>query len=472
MSGLVVVILAAGQGKRMHSALPKVLHPLLGTPMLGHVLNTALQLQPKRMVVVTGHGREAVQAYVAQWAQVNQAQAVCLEQPNPNGTGHAVLCAREGWQDAEQVLILYGDVPLLRWQTLDALLAVRQKAPLALLVAQLPDPTGYGRVALHPDGQHMLGVVEHKDASEAERQLRIVNAGMMAVSADFLANTLTQLQPNNAQGELYLTDLVALAAAQGQGGVALQVDDNMEVSGVNSRAELAALTTVLRNRVALAHLHAGVGMDDADAVWIEPTVQLAADCSLGMDVELRGNTQIEAGARIDRGCVLTDVTVAAGAHVLPYTVATEASIGAGAHVGPFAHLRPGTVLQERVKVGNFVETKKANLGPGAKASHLSYLGDADIGANCNIGAGTITCNYDGVFKYRTTLGADVFIGSDSQLVAPVTVGQGAYVGAGSTITQDVPAGALALSRTPQRAIEGWVARKQVRDDEKRKKSKD
>ena len=455
---LTVVVLAAGLGKRMASKLPKVLHPVLGEPMLGHVLRTAEALQPTQIVVVTGHGRVQVENWLV--TRANPLPIVCIEQVNPNGTGHAMLCAQPAWQDADQVLILYGDVPLLRAETLQALLRDRGDRPLSLLVARVPDPTGYGRVVLN--GAEIARVVEHKDASEAERQIDAVNAGMMAVRADFLKASLGKLTPNNAQGELYLTDLVAIAAHSGRPGVATIAGDASEIQGVNNRAELAVATGVLRKRVNFAWMMSGVAMDEPESTWIETSVRIEPDASLGASVELRGETRVAAGARIDRGCVLRDVTVAEHAHLLAYTVAHDARIGEAAHVGPFAHLRPGTELAAEVKVGNFVETKKARLGVGAKASHLSYLGDADIGPGCNIGAGTITCNYDGVNKFKTTLGAGVFIGSDTQLVAPVTLGDEAYVGAGSTITKDVPAGALAVSRTEQKNIEGWTAKKKAR----------
>jgi bifunctional UDP-N-acetylglucosamine pyrophosphorylase/glucosamine-1-phosphate N-acetyltransferase len=460
MAGLAVVVLAAGQGKRMQSALPKVLHKVLGEPMLGHVLRTAEALRPDKLVVVTGHGRAQVEAYVAQWAQGHALQPVCVEQENPNGTGHAALCAQPAWQDADEVLILYGDVPLLRAETLQKLMDARHDGLLSLLVADQPDPTGYGRVVL--EGEQIRRVVEHKDASETERRITYVNAGMMAVRADFLAEALGKLRPDNAQGELYLTDLVGMAAQSGHAGRALLLHDGSEVQGVNNRAECALATGILKKRINLQHMLAGVAIEEPETTWIEATVRLEPDCTIGAQVELRGKTIVSAGALIERGCVVTDAEIGPGAHLLPYTVAAESRVGPGAHVGPFAHLRAGTVLEEKVKVGNFVETKKARLGKGAKASHLSYLGDAEIGPDCNIGAGTITCNYDGVNKFRTTLGAGVFIGSDTQLVAPVTLGDGAYVGAGTTVTEDVPAGALAVSRSPQRNIEGWVAKKKAR----------
>lgn len=455
---LAIVVLAAGQGKRMHSSKPKVLHDVLGEPMLGHVLRTAHALTPETLVVVTGHGRLQVEPYVLN--RQGQPRAICVEQVNPNGTGHAVLCAQRAWQFADEVLVLYGDVPLLRSQTLRTLLDARGDGLMSLLAAHMPDPTGYGRVILD-ENQRIARVVEHKDASEVDKQTTLCNAGMVAVRKDFLLASLQQLRPNNAQGELYLTDLLAMAAEAGE-PAAVALADCAEIQGVNNRTECAVATAILRKRINLAHMLAGVALQEPETTWIEATVALAPDCEIAGGVELRGETSVAAGALIERGCVLRDTQIAENAHVLPYTVATEATVGAGAHVGPFAHLRPGSVLGAAVKIGNFVETKKAVFGTGAKASHLSYIGDAEIGADCNLGAGTITCNYDGVNKFKTTLGTGVFIGSDSQLVAPVTVGDGAYVGAGTTVTRDVPAGALAVSRTDQRNIDGWAAKKRER----------
>ncbi len=459
-----VVILAAGLGKRMHSATPKVLHRVLGEPMLGHVLRTAHDLGSERTVVVTGHGRAAVEAYVAQWAAAHpEAVApICIEQVDPHGTGHAMQCALPALAGASEVLVLYGDVPLLRVSSLLALLEARGDGLLSLLVTNMADPTGYGRVLLEA-GNRIARVVEHKDASEFVRKITVINAGMMALDANFLRQALADLRADNAQGELYLTDLVEMAAKRGQPGVACMVSDAAEVQGVNNRLECALATKSLRHRINEALMLSGVGLEDPDHAWIEASVAIEPDCRIGADVELRGKTRIAAGVVIERGCILTDCEVGPGAHLLPYCVAAQAVIGPDAHVGPFAHLRPGSVLEAKVKVGNFVETKKTTLRRGAKASHLSYLGDADIGPDCNIGAGTITCNYDGKNKFKTVLGRGVFIGSDTQLVAPVTLGDGAYVGAGTTVTGDVPAGALAVSRTPQRNIEGWVAKRQARD---------
>ncbi|MSP92585.1 MAG: UDP-N-acetylglucosamine diphosphorylase/glucosamine-1-phosphate N-acetyltransferase [Myxococcales bacterium] len=457
-----VVILAAGQGKRMHSARPKVLHPVLGEAMLSHVLRTAHTLKPDRIVVVTGVGRAEVEAFVAaQPVPAGSVVPVCAVQPEQRGTGHAVLCAQVAWQGTTEVIVLCGDVPLLRPETLLAVSAARGDAACALVAVDLADPTGYGRLVVGPDGR-VERIVEQKDATAAERAIRATNAGLYAFDAAFLAGALPQLRADNAQGELYLTDVAALAAAAGRAPVPVWASEAAEVQGVNNRLDLAECSDHLRRRIVRQWLRAGVSFDAPDSAWVETTVVLEPDASIGADVELRGRTAIAAGARIGRGCVLTDTTVAAGAELLPYSVATGARIGPGAHVGPFAHLRPGTDLGADVKVGNFVETKKARFGPGAKAGHLSYLGDCDIGARSNIGAGTITCNYDGVNKFRTVLGEGVFIGSDTQLVAPVTLGDGAYVGAGTTVTQDVPPGALAVSRTGQLNVEGWVARQQAK----------
>lgn len=454
-----VVILAAGQGSRMKSQKPKVLHEVLGQPMIGHVLGAAAALDAARVIVVTGHGRAAVDAWVADWATRHPTVDVqCVEQVDPRGTGHAVQFALPALADADEVLILYGDVPLLRVSTLSALLDARADGAISLLAGDAPDPTGYGRVILN-GARRISAVVEHKDASPSQRQVALVNAGMMAVRADFLRGALGRLDDNNAQGELYLTDLLAIAAQDGEPGAVHVASDWAELQGVNTRAQCAQATDTLRARVLRGLMDAGVAVERPELTWVEAGVRVGADATLSGGVELRGDTVIGAGTRVDRGCVLTDTVVGANAHLKPYTVADQARIGDHAAVGPFAHLRPGTELGARVKVGNFVETKKAKLHEGAKASHLSYLGDCDIGAGSNVGAGTITCNYDGKNKHRTVLGEGVFIGSDTQLVAPVTLGDGAYVGAGTTVTEDVPAGALAISRTRQTNIEGWVAKK-------------
>jgi len=456
---LAIVVLAAGHGTRMKSTTPKVLHPVLGEPMVGHVLRLAEALTPDRIVVVTGAGREAVEGWLH--GQTWSTDLRTVEQVDPRGTGHAAQFALAELDGMNEVLILYGDVPLLRLNSLRDLLSARGDRPLSLLVAKVPDPTGYGRVLSDDEGL-IERIVEHRDASDAQRQVDVVNAGMMVTDRAFLEQALARLESNNDQGELYLTDLAELAATAGTPGTISVLQDWTEMQGINNRVQCAEATAVLRQRVNTGHMLAGVGMDEPDSAWIEAGVQIEPDASIGPDCELRGATTIAQGARISRGSVLVDTKVAQDALIKPYCVITESDVGPNTQVGPFAHLRPGTTLQNKVKVGNFVETKKALLRDGAKASHLSYLGDCDIGAASNIGAGTITCNYDGTHKHKTVLGKGVFIGSDTQLVAPVNLGDGAYVGAGGTITEDVPAGALALSRARQRNIEGWVARKQAK----------
>jgi bifunctional UDP-N-acetylglucosamine pyrophosphorylase/glucosamine-1-phosphate N-acetyltransferase len=457
-----VVVLAAGHGKRMKSALPKVLHPVLGEPILAHVLRTAWTLRPDKLVVVVGVGREQVEAFVqALPVPAGCVAPQCLIQEQQLGSGHALQAAEPGWRDCDEVVALSGDVPMLQPGTLAALTEARGEARCSLLVTDLAEPGSYGRVIGDGHGR-VTRIVEHKDATETERAIRTINAGLYAFAREFLHEALPRLRNDNAQGEYYVTDLVGLAAAHAPLPVAVPVADPAEVAGINNRLELAQATAELRRRTNESWLLQGVGFDDPATAWVEATVALEPDCRIGAAVELRGTTAVAAGAVVHRGCVLTNTAVAAGAEVLPYTVATDAAIGPGAHVGPFAHLRPGTVLADHVKVGNFVETKKARIGPHAKASHLSYLGDCDIGARSNVGAGTITCNYDGVDKHKTVLGEGVFIGSDTQLVAPVTLGDGAYVGAGSTVTQDVPAGALALSRVQQVNVAGWVGRNEAK----------
>ncbi len=458
---LAIVVLAAGQGKRMLSDLPKVLHPVLGEPMIGHVLRQCEALNPARVVVVTGHGRAEVEAWIT-----NQSFGCPLEfveQVSPRGTGHAMQCAMGLLDGCDEVLVLYGDVPLLRPSTLSSLLDGRASSPVSVLTATVPDTARYGRIVVDQSGR-IDQIVEHVDATEEQRQIRLINAGMMAMDTGFARRGLSRLEANNAQGDLYLTDLLAIARDEGHGGIPIEAEDWTEIQGVNTRAECAAATDTLRQRINEDHMAAGVTLLAPLRTWIEASVSIGRDTIIAADVELRGATSVAMATRIDRGCVLVDVEIGKGAYIKPYTVATEARIGANCQVGPFAHLRPGTMLDSNVKVGNFVETKKAVLHEGAKASHLSYIGDADIGAGSNIGAGTITCNYDGTNKHKTVLGEGVFIGSDTQLVAPVTLGDGAYVGAGSTITEDVPAGALALSRTEQRNIEGWVAKRRAKKD--------
>lgn len=448
----VVVVLAAGAGTRMKSATPKALHPVLGVPIVGHVLRIAEQLKPARMIVVTGHKRDAVEAWID--TQSYGCEVRFVEQAEQRGTGHAVKMAVPELGDAEEVLVLYCDGPLLQTETLSKLLSARGDGLVSLMTAEPPDAGKYGRVVLNAEG-HVDRIVEHADADADERAVTLINAGMMALQRRFLEDGLSRLDDNNAQGELYLTDLLGMARDAGVPGASLCADWE-ELQGINDRAELAQASEILQRRVVAKWLAEGVAIQRPNEVVIETTVHISRDVSIAGAVELRGETKIGYGARIDRGCVLSDTTVGEHAHLKPYTVANEARIGSNTAIGPFAHLRPGTVLHNKVKVGNFVETKKAVLREGAKASHLSYIGDADIGAGSNIGAGTITCNYDGTNKFKTVLGEGVFVGSNTALVAPITLGDGAYVGAGSTLTDDVPERSLAVARGRQYVKVGWA----------------
>ena len=454
---LAAVVLCAGKGTRMKSERAKVLHPILGRPLAWYPITSAFELGAQQVVAVVGHQADDVKQALTQGFPGQPLQYAL--QATQRGTGDAVSAARgalTGFNGA--VLILYGDVPLLTVGTLQRLLAAYHptKGPLAMISCRLADPTGYGRV-MRGETQRVEGIVEHKDATPEQRQITEVNAGIYVVESKFLWGALERLTPQNAQGELYLTDIVAQASKVGE--VAVVEAPAEETAGVNDRAELAERAEVIRARINLRHLRAGVTLTHPASTFIDAGVEIGPETTIGPNVSIHGECEIGAHVIIDQGAVLTHTTVGDGAHVKPYSVLEEAVVGPRCHVGPFARLRPGTVLEEDVHVGNFVETKKARLRKGTKAGHLAYLGDADIGPGCNIGAGTITCNYDGVNKHETVLGSGVFVGSDTQLVAPVRVGDGAFIGAGSTITEDVPAGALSMSRTPQTIKEGWAERR-------------
>ncbi|MGV3620651.1 MAG: bifunctional UDP-N-acetylglucosamine diphosphorylase/glucosamine-1-phosphate N-acetyltransferase GlmU [Archangium sp.] len=454
---LAAVVLCAGKGTRMKSERAKVLHPILGKPLAWYPISTAYEIGAQQVVAVVGHQSEEVKAALTKQLPGQVPQFAM--QVQQRGTGDAVAAARgtlTGFSGA--VLILYGDVPLLTADTLKRLIAAYNpgKGPLAMISCTLADPTGYGRV-LRGAGRRVEGIVEHKDATEEQRQITEVNAGIYVVDAKFLWGALEKLTPQNAQGELYLTDIVAQAAKQGE--VAVIEAPAEETAGVNDRAELAERAEVIRARINLRHMKAGVTLQHPASTFIDAGVEIGPETTIGPNVSIQGECEIGANVTIAHGSVLVHTTVGDGAEVKPYSVLEESVVGPKCHVGPFSRLRPGTQLDEEVHVGNFVETKKARLRKGVKAGHLAYLGDADIGSGTNIGAGTITCNYDGVSKHQTVLGAGVFVGSDTQLVAPVNVGDGAFIAAGSTITEDVPAGALALSRTAQTTKEGWAERR-------------
>jgi bifunctional UDP-N-acetylglucosamine pyrophosphorylase/glucosamine-1-phosphate N-acetyltransferase len=456
LQSLAAVVLCAGLGKRMKSEKAKVLHPILGRPIAWYPISRALELGADSVVAVVGHQAEEVKATLS-GLFANQPLSFAL-QASQRGTGDAVASASAALSGhTGPVLILYGDVPLLTTDTLSRLADSYRasKGPLAMITCQMKDPSGYGRVVRA--GPRVTGIVEHKDASAEQRAITEINAGIYLVDARFLWAALAKVTPQNAQGELYLTDIVAQAA---QVGEVVTVDAPAEeTAGVNDRAELAERSEVLRARINLRHLRAGVTLQHPASTFIDEGVEIGPETTIAPGVSLQGECEIGASVTIGQGSVLLHSTVGDGSEVKPYCVLEEAVLGPRCQVGPFARLRPGTRLDEDVHVGNFVETKKAHLKKGSKAGHLAYLGDAEIGERCNIGAGTITCNYDGVNKHLTTLGDGVFIGSDTQLVAPVTVGDGAFIAAGSTIVEDVPAQALAMSRAPQTIKEGWAERR-------------
>ncbi len=448
---VVAIVLAAGQGTRMKSALPKVLHRIAGRTLVEWSVAAALDAGARECVVVVGHGRDTVEDVTRRRFGERVRFALQTEQ---HGTGHAVRCAMEqALADFEgTVLILYGDCPATPPATLKELLAKTRGRRLGLVTARLSSPRGYGRI-LRREGR-VVGIREDKDCDASERAIDEVNPGIYAVDAAFLRAAIADLGSDNAQGELYLTDVVAMAED------VVDVQGEMrQLQGVNDRWQLAACAAVLRERINEALARAGAGLVDPSTTYIDADCVVEADATVAPQVHLRGRCVVRSGAHVDVGCVLRDVEVAAGAYLQPYTVAADSHIGERAQVGPFAHLRPQTILSEGSKVGNFCETKKTTLGKGSKVNHLAYVGDGVIGARVNVGAGVIFCNYDGVQKHTTTLEDDVFVGSDSQLVAPVTIGQGAYVASGSTITKDVPAGALAIARhRKQDNKEGYATR--------------
>jgi bifunctional UDP-N-acetylglucosamine pyrophosphorylase/glucosamine-1-phosphate N-acetyltransferase len=461
-AGLAVVVLAAGLGTRMRSARAKVLHELGGRPLLHYPLAAAAALRPARTVVVVGHQA----AEVERAAEASRAPGlVTVLQEEQRGTGHAVACAIPALDGFDgDVLILYGDVPFIRSATLASLLAAHRTAAadLSLLTVCFADPTGYGRI-IRDAGGRVTGIVEQRDASEAERAIQEINPGFYCVRRSVLAELLPRLRADNAQGEYYLTDLVGLAARSVRRVASVRCEQPDEVAGINTRAELAAMEVRMRAEQVERLMAAGVTFEDPATAYVGPEVEIGPDTVVGPNVILHGRTRIGAGCRIDGTAQLVNTVLGDRVHVRFACVMDGAEVGADAIVGPFARLRPGTRLAERVHIGNFVETKQAALGAGTKANHLAYLGDCDIGDETNIGAGTITCNYDGFHKHRTRIGARVQIGSDTQLVAPVAVADDAYVGAGTTVTRDVPPGALAVSRVPMRVIDGWTGRKRARE---------
>lgn len=464
------LVLAAGQGTRMKSALPKALHTLAGRPMLSYPVDAALEAGAGRVVVVVGRGADAVREMLA---TRYDARVLTALQPEQRGTGDAARCGAEALDaDVGMIAILNGDCPLITARAVGALLKRARTAnvPAALVTTHLDDPRGYGRILRDAQG-HIVRIREDRDCSPDEAALREVNPGVYAVVGAFFRGAVARLRTNNAQGELYLTDMVEIAAREG--GVADLAWDARELAGVNDRNELVACERALVRGLLRRHGEAGVTIRRPETTHVDADVEIAADVVVEGQVELRGRCRIGAGARIDVGCVLQNVEVGAGATLLPYTVAADSVVGERARVGPFANLRAGSELGEEVHIGNFVETKKTRIGKGSKANHLAYLGDGLIGERVNVGAGTIFCNYDGYGKYVTVLEDGVFVGSDSQLIAPVTVGKDGYVATGTTVTLDVPPDALAVGRARQENKLGYAgrvrARLKARADKERKK---
>ncbi|WP_339465119.1 bifunctional UDP-N-acetylglucosamine diphosphorylase/glucosamine-1-phosphate N-acetyltransferase GlmU [Pseudomonas sp. EA_65y_Pfl2_P74] len=444
---LEIVILAAGQGTRMRSALPKVLHPIAGNSMLGHVIHSARQLDPQRIHVVIGHGADVVRERLA----ADDLNFVL--QDKQLGTGHATAQAVP-FITADTVLILYGDVPLIEVETLQRLLKHVVPGQMGLLTVELDDPTGYGRIVRDADGK-VAAIVEHKDASQAQRAITEGNTGILAVPANRLADWMSRLSNNNAQGEYYLTDVIEMAVNDGLVVATEQPHDPMEVQGANDRKQLSELERHYQLRAGRRLMAQGVTLRDPARFDVRGEVTVGRDVLIDINVILEGNVVIEDDVVIGPNCVIKDSTLRKGVIVKANSHIEGAVLGEGSDAGPFARLRPGTVLEARAHVGNFVELKNARMGEGAKAGHLTYLGDAEIGARTNIGAGTITCNYDGANKWKTVLGEDVFIGSNNSLVAPVDISSGATTAAGSTITQNVDNAQLAVGRARQKNIDGW-----------------
>jgi bifunctional UDP-N-acetylglucosamine pyrophosphorylase/glucosamine-1-phosphate N-acetyltransferase len=448
-----VVILAAGMGKRMQSALPKVLHPLAGKPLLQHVIETARSLAPGKLCVIYGHGGAAVPAVVGQLAETLQTGIDTALQEPQLGTGHAVMQGMSKVDEDEPTLVLYGDVPLTTAASLRKLVEAAGKDKLGILTVEMDNPFGLGRIIR--DNGRIVRIVEEKDASEAERAIREINSGIMIIPTRQLKKWLGALSNNNAQGEYYLTDIVSQAVADGVEVVAAQPSADWEVAGVNSKVQLAELERRHQLNIATALLEKGVMLMDPARIDVRGELICGRDVTIDVGCVFEGRVELADGVTVGAHSVLVDAKVAAGAQIKPFCHIEDAIVGEKSIIGPYARLRPGTVLAEDVHVGNFVEIKNSKVAAHSKANHLSYVGDADVGSRVNIGAGTITCNYDGANKFRTVIEDEAFIGSDTQLVAPVTVGKGATLGAGTTLTKDAPAGKLTISRPKQVTIEGW-----------------
>ncbi len=442
------LILAAGEGTRMRSRIPKVLHQLAGKPLLGHVIDTARSINPHEITIVYGHGGDLVPG------TLGAEDLTWVEQAERLGTGHAVMQAMHCLQKVDQVLILYGDVPLISSSTLTGLLSCLKHSDLALLTVDLPDPTGYGRIVR--DGMdRIIRIVEQKDASAREREITEINTGILAVKRDRLERWLSRLDNNNAQKEYYLTDIIALAVEDGINIQAVHPDSEEEVMGVNDRRQLAYLERHYQQQQADILMCNGVTLADPSRLDIRGSLVAGRDVYLDCNVIIEGRVELADGVRIGPNVLLKDCSIGEATEVFANSVLEAAQIGSACRIGPFARIRPESQLADHVHIGNFVEIKKSRVAHGSKINHLSYVGDSEVGEQVNIGAGTITCNYDGANKHKTVIGDRAFIGSDTQLIAPVSVGAGATIGAGSTISRDAPAEQLTLSRAKQISIEDW-----------------
>ena len=461
MATVDVVIMAAGKGTRMKSSIPKVLHRLAGRALLGHVVDTATRLSPRRVVVITGHSADAVEGFIQKDGSAQSAAAMqCVRQEPQLGTGHAVQQAVPHLPDDGTTLILNGDVPLIEAATLQSLLDDSAGTRVALLTVDMPDPTGYGRIVR--SGDAVQRIVEHKDASPDQREIREIYTGVMAVPTKRLKDWLSRLTNDNSQGEYYLTDIVQLAVADGATVVATKTADKVQVDGVNSPVQLAELERAFQLRNAQRLLEQGVRLADPARLDVRGELICAQDVDIDVNCVFEGKVTLGEGVKIGANCVIANATIAAGAVIHPFchieggkSAKDMVQVGEGALVGPFARLRPGAQLGQEVHIGNFVEVKNSTLANGAKANHLAYLGDATVGERVNYGAGSITANYDGANKHRTVIGADVHVGSNCVLVAPVNIGAGGTVGGGSTITKDTPAGALSVARGRQAVFPNW-----------------
>lgn len=444
---LEVIILAAGQGSRMQSSTPKVLHPLAGRPLVAHVLQTARRLNADRIHVVVGYGAEAVQS------AVSAADVQCHLQVEQLGTGHAVKQAISSCQPTSTVLVLFGDVPLITENALRSVLA-KAETGVAMLSARLPNPAGYGRIVRSAAGE-FVAVVEERDATPEQRALQEINTGVLAANAERLSGWLDRVGNQNAQAEYYLPDVLGLASEDGMRVEVVCSEDDFDTQGVNTPQQLEQLERLHQGALADQLMNGGVRVSDRSRLDIRGRLQCGRDVRIDINVVIEGDVVLGDGVSIGANCILRDTQVGDGTQILPFSYLAGASVSAGAVIGPYARLRPGSVIDEKAKVGNFVEVKNAHVGKGAKASHLAYLGDADIGPGANVGAGTITCNYDGAEKHRTVLGENVFVGSNSTLVAPLTIESGGFIAAGSTVTDDVKTDQLAVARGRQRNVDGW-----------------